>query len=95
MLRSIFAVITIGGPVLGGLGYWLEMPALLWAGVALAGLNLLMNVSSGAMRLPLLPGLAMVIGGFVVAPWWYGAALGLLIYTAIEAGSEMVMAGRS
>lgn len=93
-MRLIFTAITIGGPVLGGLGYWLEVPALLWAGVALAAANLFMNVSSGVMRLPLFPGLAMVAGGFVIAPWWYGAALGLLIYTAVEAGLELVM-GRS
>lgn len=95
MLRLLFSAVSVGGPVLGGLGYGLGVPAMLWAGVALAAVNLLMNVWSGVMRLPLLPGLAMVIGGFVAAPWWYGAALGLLVYTALEAGAELAMARRA
>ena len=86
-------LITLSGPILGAGGYFLELPWLLWVGVALCLINLFMNLASGVMKLPVLPIVAVVIGATVVSPWYLGAGYGLLVYTATEAAGEVVGRG--
>lgn len=86
-------LITLSGPIFGAGGYFLELPWLLWVGVALCLVNLFMNLTSGVMKLPVLPTIAVIIGVTVVSPWYLGAGYGLLIYTATEAAGEVVGRG--
>jgi uncharacterized membrane protein len=83
-----FTLLTVAGPVVGGLGFYLGLPILLWIGVAVAGLNLFMNLASGAMNFPLLPGACVIVGGVLLSPWYEGAGVGLLAWTALEAAGE-------
>jgi hypothetical protein len=82
-------IVTLSGPILGVSGWLLEWPWLFWLGAALSVLNLLLNLASGAMRLPLLPSVAALIGALLAHSWFVGAAAGLLLYTAIEGISEL------
>lgn len=81
---------TMLGPVIGGIGWLIEIHWLFWAGVILAGFNLFMNLSSGVMKLPILPILFVVAGGALLKSWLVGAGTGLLIWTAIEAVGELI-----
>ena len=82
-------IVTLSGPILGASGWLGEWPWLFWLGAALSALNLLLNLASGAMRLPLLPAVAALIGAVLADSWFAGAAAGLLLYTAIEGVSEL------
>lgn len=85
---SVFSLITWAGPAIGCLGIYLDIRILFWAGTCIAAFNLFINVASGAMRLPVLPAAAMILGAVLWMPWYVGAALGLLASTAIEGLSE-------
>ena len=85
----MFTLITLSGPLLGGLGYYLEYDILFWIGVVLAGFNFFMNVASGAMKFPILPLALVAVGLAFFPPWYIGAAIGLLVYTALEGISEI------
>jgi hypothetical protein len=63
--------------------------------VIVAAFNLFMNVASGAMRLPLLPAATILIGAGAWSPWYIGASLGLLVWTAIEALGELPIIRRA
>lgn len=86
-------LITLSGPILGTGGYLLELSWLFWIGIALCLINLFMNLASGVMKFPVLPTAAVVVGVAVVSPWYLGAGYGLLVWTAIEAGGEIVGRG--
>ena len=64
-MSVVFSFVTWGGPVVSGLGLYLNSSITFWVGVAIAFFNLFMNVASGAMRFPLLP-LAFIVVGAVV-----------------------------
>lgn len=89
-MSAPFAIFTASGPILGGVGYFLDWPWLFWIGVILAAANFLMNGLSGAMKLPIFPLLLIVVGALFLPPWYVGAALGLLAWTAIEAAGEIL-----
>jgi hypothetical protein len=86
----LFMLVTAAGPVVGAVGYFAGVPILFWVGVGIAGINLFMNLASGAMKLPILPAICVVIGAALASPWFVGASLGLLVYTAIESAGEIV-----
>ena len=90
-MGNLFTLFTIAGPIAGGIGFYFGWPILFWIGVALAGLNLFMNLASGAMNFPLFPLIAAGIGGLFLTPWYFGAAAGLLVYTAIEGLGEVLL----
>jgi len=81
--------ITLLGPALGGIGWLIQLPWLLWIGVAVCTLNLALNLASGVMKLPILPAICMLVGAVVATPWWYGVAVGLIVYTGLEALGEV------
>jgi hypothetical protein len=88
-MASLFTVFTASGPVLGGLGYFLTWNWLFWLGVALALANLAMNLLSGSMRFPILPLAFIVAAALFLPPWYVGAGVGLLAWTAVEAIGEV------
>ena len=88
-MGALFTYFTLAGPVVGGLGYYFDLPVVFWIGFALAGLNLFMNVASEAMNFPSLPLIFCAVGGVLLAPWYVGAAEGLLIWTAVEGLGEL------
>lgn len=81
---------TAAGPILGGLSWLLHWPWLFWVGVALCTVSLLMDISSGAMKLPVIPGALMALGSGAMSPWWFGAAVGLMTWTAFESVGSLV-----
>jgi hypothetical protein len=89
-MMSVFTLFTLSGPLLGAIGIGFGSSLLLWVGVALAAANLFLNLASGSMRFPVLPILFATAGALVLPPWWAGAAVGLLVYTAIEGLSEVL-----
>ena len=81
--------VTLFGAALGGVGWLIQVPWLLWIGVIVCILNLALNLASGVMKLPILPALFMLVGAVVATPWWYGVAVGLIVYTGLEALGEV------
>jgi hypothetical protein len=79
---------------LGGIGYFLNLPWLFWIGVVLAFANLAMNGLSGAMRFPVLPLVFIVAAALFLSPWYVGAGVGLLVWTAVEAIGELTWGAR-
>ena len=92
-MGMLFTFFTASGPIIGSLGYFFDLSIIFWIGVILAGVNLLMNGLSGAMNFPLLPLLFIFAGGWIVGPWYAGAGVGLLTWTAIEGAGELVPSG--
>jgi hypothetical protein len=83
-------LVTVAGPVLGGLGWYLEISWLFWLGVAFAAITLFLNLASGVMKLPVLPVIFMVVAAVLLSPWYVGLGVGLLIWTALEAVGKIV-----
>ena len=86
---NVVLLITILGPALGITGWFAGTGWLFWVGVALCAINLLMNLASGVMKLPLLPLTLMAVGAAVSSPWWYGLGTGIVCWTALEAAGEL------
>ena len=61
----------------------------MWIGVALAAINLLINLASGAMKFPILPLVFVLISAVLLKPWYLGAGIGLLAWTFIEGAGEL------
>lgn len=91
-MPTLFTLVTLSGPAISGLGLYFGWPILFWVGVFLAGSNLFFNLASGAMKFPLLPLLSALAGGLLATPWYFGAAVGVLVYTAIEGIGEFLPA---
>jgi hypothetical protein len=85
---------TALGPIVGLSGLALSVGWLFWIGVGICAVNLILNVASGVMKVPLLPAALMLIFSFVGHPWWRGAAIGLLVWTAFESAGEIWAATR-
>ena len=83
-------LVTIAGPLLGAIGRYTDVTPLFWIGTGLCVLALGLNMMSGAIKLPILPALLMVVVAAVVHPWYVGAAVGLLAWTALEAIGELI-----
>jgi hypothetical protein len=90
----IFTAFTLSGPVLGAIGLYFELATVFWVGLGLALLNLFMNLASGAMKLPILPSIFAIAAAAILSPWYFGASIGLLAYTAFEGLSELVSPGK-
>ena len=85
----VFTLFTLSGPVVAGIGFYLDFEIAFWIGVALAGLNLFMNLASGVMKFPILPLIIVVVAGVYLKPAFFGSAVGLLAWTLIEGLSEI------
>lgn len=83
-------IFTLSGPALGGIGWFADVRWLFWVGVALCAVNLFLNVASGVMKAPILPALVMIFAGAFLHPWYLGAAVGLLAWTALEVVGEVI-----
>ena len=83
-------IFTLSGPVIGGIGWYVDIQWLFWVGVGLCAVNLFMNVTSGVMKAPILPTLIMIVAGVFLEPWYFGAGIGLLAWTALEVVGEFV-----
>jgi len=88
-----FTVFTLSGPVIGGTGFALDWMWLFWIGVALAFINLFLNLASGAMKAPILPIVFIGFGAVAYEPGFVGAGLGLLAWTLIEGFGELLPRG--
>jgi hypothetical protein len=89
-LGLVFSALTAAGPLIALAGLAMEIQTVFWIGIAICAANLFMNLASGAMKLPILPG-ALIVGGMLFwKPWLVGAALGLLIWTTLEAIGELL-----
>ena len=86
----LVTLITASGPNLAFMVLAVESTVLFWIGVAIALLNLFMDLAGETMKLPILPGIGIVIGIVFFGPWWTGAAIGLLGYTAVEAAGMVI-----
>jgi hypothetical protein len=83
-------LLVAAGPALSAVGHYLEWPVVFWLGVLVAAGNLWMDVASEVMKFPIIP-IALVVGGAIMlAPWWYGAAVGLLVWTALDAAGILL-----
>ncbi len=82
---SMPLLISVLGPMLGIAGWVGEVSWLVWVGVAVCAINLLMDMASGAMKLPILPTVFMLVSAAASTPWWYGLGVGLILWTALEA----------
>lgn len=85
----LVVLLTFTGPALGWLGCFFDSPVLFWTGVSVAIVNLTMNLLSGAMRLPILPGMFIGAGYLLYGRDEVGAALGLLAWTTLESAGEI------
>lgn len=83
-------LVTLAGPVSGSIGWLLGSEWLFWVGVGLSGLTLVLNLASGVLKLPILPGLLIILGGWFISPWYVGAGAGLLVWTGVEAIGEIL-----
>ncbi|WP_179397230.1 hypothetical protein [Marinobacter sp. ANT_B65] len=83
------AEFTLLGPLVGVVGWFLGLYWLLWIGVVLATINLSLNLASGAMKLPVLPGVFMFVAAELLNPWYLGVGVGLLIWKALEGAAEL------
>ena len=93
-MAAIFTIFTLSGPILGAIGFYFSLPIVFWAGVGLALLNLVVNLSSGVMKLPVLPGIFVLVAAVAFSPWYFGASIGLLAYTAFEGIGELLPFGK-
>lgn len=86
---NLVTAVTATGPVLGIVGWAAGWPWLFWVGVVVCALTLVLNMLSGAMKLPVLPLAFMAFGSGFGSPWWLGVAMGLVAWTALEALLEI------
>ncbi|MDC0662872.1 hypothetical protein [Marinobacter sp. SS21] len=87
-------VVALSGPLLSGLGYWSGYEWLFWVGVGLSAVNLALNLLTGAMKLPILPLISILIGSVAFPPWYFGAGIGLLVWTLIEGLGDLFGHGK-
>lgn len=85
----IVIVFTSVAALAGGVGYFADIRWLFWVGAGLSALNLFMNLASGAMKFPILPLLCMSIGATISKEWFFGACVGLVVWTIFESGGEI------
>ncbi|MBU2873467.1 hypothetical protein [Marinobacter salexigens] len=85
-----FILFTLSGPLAGAIGWFSDIFWLFWIGVALAVVNLVMNLASGVMKLPVLPLAFILISAVILSPWHLGAGVGLLIWTTVESVGELM-----
>lgn len=91
---NLVVAFTAAGPVLGGLSWLLQWPWLFWVGAALCAVSLLLDIGSGAMKLPVIPVALMALGSGALSPWWFGAAVGLMGWTTLDSVGALVKLAR-
>ena len=85
-----FIIINGLGPIIGVVGILVEIQWLFWMGVAVCILVLWLDGISGAMKFPIIPGALMIVGAIVLDPWYFGAGVGLMLWTATDTISMIV-----
>lgn len=88
-MNAVIAVTALG-PLLGATSWLFGLTWVFWAGVVVCVLTLLMDMQSGMMKLLILPLAMVAIGSGIWSPWWFGAAIGLMAWTALDAVGMMV-----
>ena len=89
----LFTLVIAGAPILGGAGYFCDLPPLFWTGVVLTVLNLALNGVFGDREFPVLP---LLLGIGVV--WWFVWMVGgsaepfVLVLMTIHALGEIFLA---
>ena len=81
---------TVSGPLLGWIGWFLDLPWLFWVGIGVCSVTLFLNLASGVLKLPIIPGALMVGGAVYFEPWYHGIGLGLLAWTSLEAIGDVI-----
>ncbi|MEA2872004.1 MAG: hypothetical protein QOH67_1980 [Hyphomicrobiales bacterium] len=84
----LFTLLTALGPIVAAAGYYFDLSVIFWIGVALAAFNLFMNLASGALKFPWIELGVVAIGSLIFSPWYFGAGIGLVAATALEAIGE-------
>jgi len=82
--RPMFVLFHFIGPVMGMAGHWSGLSWVFWIGVALCGLILWLDGASEVVRAPVLQTFFMAVGSATVDPWYVGAGLGLVGWTAVD-----------
>ena len=59
-------LVTVAGPILSAAGWYAGIIWLFWLGVAVCATTLFLNLASGVMKLPVLPGLCVLIAAALV-----------------------------
>lgn len=88
-MNPVIAVTALG-PLLGAASWLFGLSWIFWTGVAVCGLTLALDMQSGSMKLPVLPVALMAIASGIWSPRWFGAAIGLMAWTTLDAVGMMV-----
>ncbi|MCG6903586.1 MAG: hypothetical protein LJE68_12980 [Rhodobacter sp.] len=83
-------IVTICGPTIAAFGFFIGSMPVFWVGTAICVLNLFLNFASDVMKLPILPAIFIVVAIPFFSTWYLGAAIGLAIYTAVEAVGDLL-----
>ncbi len=87
-------LIVLLGPVIGGAGWVIDSAGLFWTGVAFCVFNLVLNIASGVLRLPVLPVFFMLSASVFSSPWWHGLGAGIVVWTGFEAAGDLYARAR-
>ena len=87
---NISLITTVAGPLLAWTGFLGHSSWIFWTGVAICAITLHLNMSVGAMKLPVLPVAFMVIIAIWYTPWYFGLGLGLIAWTTLDAFGEII-----
>ena len=88
---NISLVITVAGPLVASVGWFLQSAWIYWFGVIVCVITMLLNMAVGAMRLPVLPIVVMTLAAnYFREPWYFGAAIGLVGWTTLDAIGEVI-----
>jgi hypothetical protein len=92
-MGTLFTLAIAAAPILGGAGYFCDLPALFWTGVVLTVLNLTLNGMLGDREFPVFP-LLLGIGVAWFFIWVFGgsAAPFVVLLMAIHALGEIFFA---
>jgi hypothetical protein len=84
-------VVTVLGPLTASFGWFLQSSLVYWLGVILCAITLLLNMAVGGMKLPILPIIFMTFSvNYFRDSWYFGAAIGLVAWTTVDAIGEII-----
>jgi hypothetical protein len=87
---NIVLLVTLSGPMLAAGGWFGGMMWLFWVGVAVCVITLLMDLASGAMKLPVLPLMFMAAASGFLTPWYVGIGVGIAGWTALDGAGAII-----
>jgi hypothetical protein len=86
---NVSVVVTLAGPLAAATSWLLGGTWLFWVGVAVCVLALFLNIASGAMKLPILPAVCMLLAALFLTPWYFGVGVGLVAWTTLDGLGEI------